>query len=60
MSEFLENRKHPADYLGMAFKLMVVILLMTVAYYAGYADCMRVAVETGNAVKVEDGFKWKR
>ena len=59
MSDFHENKRYLVNF-NTVSAAFIVLLLMTVSYYAGYAACMRMAVDIGNAVKTEDGFRWKR
>ena len=59
MSDFHENKRYLLNFNNVS-AAFIVLLLMTVSYYAGYAECMKVAVETGNAKIEDNGFKWRR
>ncbi len=59
MSEYHENKRYLLNFKNVS-AAVIILLLLVVAYNLGYHACMRVAVETGNAVEVDEVIKWKR
>ncbi len=57
--DFTENKRYLLNFEKISWGI-VIILLMVVSYWLGYAACMRVAVDKGCAEVTENGWRWGR